>query len=177
MIRRPPRSTQSRSSAASDVYKRQDVISSHLRSEVAAVDIVIESVWRHMLVDQHGSQFPQAQAHPALDRAQRRLLLLRNFAVGESLEKRELNRPALIVGQRRHCRSHRFLRQVGGNIVPHIGHREPMLGVLKRNVRRFVINIASSYVNRSIVHDSHQPSANITAAGYIERGGAIPYLY
>src|SRR5450756_295896 len=27
MIRRPPRSTQSRSSAASDVYKRQDIVS------------------------------------------------------------------------------------------------------------------------------------------------------
>src|SRR5680860_163328 len=30
MIRRPPRSTQSRSSAASDVYKRQDYIFAHL---------------------------------------------------------------------------------------------------------------------------------------------------
>src|SRR5680860_1702936 len=34
MIRRPPRSTQSRSSAASDVYKRQRRISAH----VAALD-------------------------------------------------------------------------------------------------------------------------------------------
>src|SRR5450756_1961344 len=32
MIRRPPRSTQSRSSAASDVYKRQDVLCTHPRS-------------------------------------------------------------------------------------------------------------------------------------------------
>ena len=32
MIRRPPRSTQSRSSAASDVYKRQ-ALAEHLRAE------------------------------------------------------------------------------------------------------------------------------------------------
>ena len=36
MIRRPPRSTQSRSSAASDVYKRQDKMDINLTGTVAA---------------------------------------------------------------------------------------------------------------------------------------------
>src|SRR5450756_3217995 len=40
MIRRPPRSTQSRSSAASDVYKRQATVSSPARSPRPAL------VWR-----------------------------------------------------------------------------------------------------------------------------------
>ena len=35
MIRRQPRSTQSRSSAASDVYKRQEVAADAIRREVA----------------------------------------------------------------------------------------------------------------------------------------------
>ena len=38
MIRRPPRSTQSRSSAASDVYKRQDVTVAHKHGWAYEVD-------------------------------------------------------------------------------------------------------------------------------------------
>src|SRR5450756_3197628 len=37
MIRRPPRSTQSRSSAASDVYKRQAQVLAHVRFGVAGL--------------------------------------------------------------------------------------------------------------------------------------------
>ena len=42
MIRRPPRSTQSRSSAASDVYKRQDYLSPwlHLRRTESGIQLV-----------------------------------------------------------------------------------------------------------------------------------------
>src|SRR5450756_1604240 len=58
MIRRPPRSTQSRSSAASDVYKRQIIVDGHeikvlqvsdpsqLPWKALGVDIVIESTGR-----------------------------------------------------------------------------------------------------------------------------------
>src|SRR5664279_3418033 len=38
MIRRPPRSTLSSSSAASDVYKRQDIILSLVKSDVEKID-------------------------------------------------------------------------------------------------------------------------------------------
>ena len=42
MIRRPPRSTLDRSSAASDVYKRQDFVGSSDRCEVvSALDVLI----------------------------------------------------------------------------------------------------------------------------------------
>ena len=43
MIRRPPRSTQSRSSAASDVYKRQG----HIHLADALVEDVAEIVYQH----------------------------------------------------------------------------------------------------------------------------------
>ena len=39
MIRRPPRSTQSRSSAASDVYKRQDLVAKGSASPAAALAV------------------------------------------------------------------------------------------------------------------------------------------
>eukprot|EP00656_Telonema_subtile_P040967 TRINITY_DN46064_c0_g1_i1.p2 TRINITY_DN46064_c0_g1~~TRINITY_DN46064_c0_g1_i1.p2 ORF type:complete len:146 (+),score=34.19 TRINITY_DN46064_c0_g1_i1:72-509(+) len=43
MIRRPPRSTLSSSSAASDVYKRQEVTKDELQSIIASHDLVIFS--------------------------------------------------------------------------------------------------------------------------------------
>src|SRR5450756_3221023 len=46
MIRRPPRSTQSRSSAASDVYKRQIVHSSAL---LGALSELFENLWTRAL--------------------------------------------------------------------------------------------------------------------------------
>ena len=41
MIRRPPRSTQSRSSAASDVYKRQGYYEAHINAWDVAAGIVL----------------------------------------------------------------------------------------------------------------------------------------
>src|SRR5450756_2502257 len=55
MIRRPPRSTQSRSSAASDVYKRQERIKRELSRLVGYKDVVID--------------YPMLQALPGLIRA------------------------------------------------------------------------------------------------------------
>eukprot|EP01015_Nassula_variabilis_P023135 TRINITY_DN430_c0_g1_i5.p2 TRINITY_DN430_c0_g1~~TRINITY_DN430_c0_g1_i5.p2 ORF type:complete len:101 (-),score=39.10 TRINITY_DN430_c0_g1_i5:13-315(-) len=47
MIRRPPRSTQSRSSAASDVYKRQMIVSAILACAEFEVEFVRK--WFHIL--------------------------------------------------------------------------------------------------------------------------------
>src|SRR5680860_1914086 len=61
MIRRPPRSTQSRSSAASDVYKRQPIqwpcfygIDFPTREELVAVGRTIEDVCAHLGADSLG---------------------------------------------------------------------------------------------------------------------------
>ena len=43
MLRRPPRSTQSRSSAASDVYKRQVIESAEVHTQTANLDLVIST--------------------------------------------------------------------------------------------------------------------------------------
>src|SRR5450756_448129 len=63
MIRRPPRSTQSRSSAASDVYKRQGLPSS--KSGLAATKFVLapQAMWAHNLAMAGYGQFcPVARA-------------------------------------------------------------------------------------------------------------------
>ena len=44
-IRRPPRSTQSRSSAASDVYKRQTYAAERLGPAIAGVPLVVAAAW------------------------------------------------------------------------------------------------------------------------------------
>src|SRR5665811_1992264 len=49
MIRRPPRSTRVRSSAASDVYKRQDEIYSHLKDETKNKRRVKKMIHRSVL--------------------------------------------------------------------------------------------------------------------------------
>src|SRR5450756_415928 len=46
MIRRPPRSTQSRSSAASDVYKRQQILQVHTRGMPIADDVKLGDLAR-----------------------------------------------------------------------------------------------------------------------------------
>src|SRR5450756_3101850 len=66
MIRRPPRSTQSRSSAASDVYKRQVLLSSHALAEV-------EAVCERLAMIQAGRMLVHAPTRDLLAHAPRRL--------------------------------------------------------------------------------------------------------
>ena len=54
MIRRPPRSTQSRSSAASDVYKRQDsFVSTNQNTEIDSINSYFECITECSIVDGH----------------------------------------------------------------------------------------------------------------------------
>src|SRR5680860_1716927 len=54
MIRRPPRSTQSRSSAASDVYKRQIISIDHIQSLAERTGAAITEKYGHLLLEVKG---------------------------------------------------------------------------------------------------------------------------
>src|SRR5450756_2008650 len=60
MIRRPPRSTQSRSSAASDVYKRQALTRRGQRARRAAFDLPADDLEGQVLVALHAEHAHQA---------------------------------------------------------------------------------------------------------------------
>ena len=62
MIRRPPRSTQSRSSAASDVYKRQEALKAEITSAVALTDDEKEKI-RQRLIAEHGEGLTLSLIH------------------------------------------------------------------------------------------------------------------
>ena len=84
MIRRPPRSTQSRSSAASDVYKRQDSeykiwLHFYVTNDYSSDDI--ETLFNDFQIDDEPVSYTHLRAHETPEHLVCRLLL----------EKKKLN--------------------------------------------------------------------------------------
>src|SRR5680860_305759 len=79
MIRRPPRSTQSRSSAASDVYKRQDIVRLRRRGMVGALDDESGSNFGCVSLSQHISK---RRGHQNVDIERQKFIVAYPLAVG-----------------------------------------------------------------------------------------------
>ena len=76
MIRRPPRSTQSRSSAASDVYKRQGL--TYQRDDIAKIAVLLNDKLGASLFDE-----PMLKAALQRDPANRGLIALSLIHISE----------------------------------------------------------------------------------------------